>query len=141
MAERQRRFDAYYYSFDPTGVDTIDGILSAVAWAGKCYHHTEEWGDDDPSEVQRIQAAANEAAAIHGAADREGYLRGLRAAFAAVRNNLEFTRGELDKASKSKAPEARDWRNDMRERLTQADYDADAIAVLIASAERGERDG
>jgi len=72
MTDRPRRFDAYYYSFDPTGVDAVDEILSAIAWAGKMYHHTESWSDEDtrwgdpdysgPSEVDRIQAAANRAA-------------------------------------------------------------------------------
>ena len=66
-----RRMDAYYYGFDPTGVPEIDAILSAVAHAGKGYHHTESWSDD-PGEWGRygpgrsmaevIQAAANEAA-------------------------------------------------------------------------------
>jgi hypothetical protein len=38
---------AYYYSFDETGVDAIDIVLSAVACAGKAFHHTEEWQDAD----------------------------------------------------------------------------------------------
>lgn len=69
-----RRLDAYYYGFDPTGVPEIDAILSAVAHAGKGYHHTEMWSDTPgPDEkwarfgpgrsmVDVIQAAANEAA-------------------------------------------------------------------------------
>lgn len=59
------RMDAYYYSFEPTGVPEIDRILSAVAWAGKAVHHTEYWTDDAwemGSPVEWIQAAANEAA-------------------------------------------------------------------------------
>lgn len=39
------RMDAYYYGFDRTGVPEIDRILSAVAWAGKAYHHTDQWSD------------------------------------------------------------------------------------------------
>ena len=61
--------EAYYYSFDPTGNDAIDRILMAVAWAGKAYHHTDMWNDDsdfgsngEPTPVDMIQAAANEAA-------------------------------------------------------------------------------
>ena len=42
-----RQFAAYYYSFDPTGVEEIDMILAAIAWAGKAYHHTEWWNDED----------------------------------------------------------------------------------------------
>ena len=65
-----RRMNAYYYSFDPTGQPAIDAILSAVAHAGKGYHHTESWHDDGEwsrwgegrSVVDVIQAAANEAA-------------------------------------------------------------------------------
>ena len=64
------RMDAYYYCFTPTGVPEIDMILSAVACAGKAYHHTDSWNDLDewpPHEgktpVQWIQNAANKAAA------------------------------------------------------------------------------
>lgn len=59
------RMDAYYYGFTPTGVREIDEILSAVASAGKAYHHTEDWNEpnrDGVTEVQRIQNAANKAA-------------------------------------------------------------------------------
>lgn len=62
-----RRMDAYYYGFERTGVLIIDRILSAVATAGKAYHHTENWndawGDDGPTQQELIQRAANEAAA------------------------------------------------------------------------------
>jgi hypothetical protein len=62
--------DAYYYSFEPTGVTEIDRILSAVACAGKTYHHTEAWQDDcyapeghtGSNPIQWIQNAANDAA-------------------------------------------------------------------------------
>jgi hypothetical protein len=65
------RMDAYYYGFTPTGVREIDLILSAVACAGKSYHHTEDWNDDGSappylegnSPVEWIQNAANKAAA------------------------------------------------------------------------------
>ena len=63
-----RRMDAYYFGFDPTGVPEVDAILSAVACAGKGYHHTDEWGGgesrfgDDRPYGDVIQAAANEAA-------------------------------------------------------------------------------
>jgi hypothetical protein len=59
------RMDAYYYGFTPTGVRSIDEILSAVACAGKAYHNTCHWGDDDesePSYAQLIQEAADRAA-------------------------------------------------------------------------------
>jgi hypothetical protein len=67
-----RRMDAYYYGFEPTGVDCIDKILSAVACAGKAFHHTQDWSEhikvpyedhsgDTP--IDWIQNAANEASA------------------------------------------------------------------------------
>jgi len=70
-----RRMDAYYYEFEPTGVDAVDKILSAVACAGKASHHTAGWNDDDTytrddhtgnTPVERIQNAANEAAQAWG---------------------------------------------------------------------------
>ena len=39
------RMNAYYFGFTPTGVREIDLILSAIAHAGKGYHHTEYWLD------------------------------------------------------------------------------------------------
>jgi hypothetical protein len=65
------RLMAYYYSFNPTGNESIDRILSAVACAGKAYHHTESWLDETPpyedffkggSPAEWIQNAANDAA-------------------------------------------------------------------------------
>ena len=65
-----RQMDAYYYSFEPTGVDEIDMILAAIAWAGKAYHHTEWWNDEDVFDdvanvtyIDAIQMMANRAAA------------------------------------------------------------------------------
>lgn len=60
------RMDAYYFGFSPTGVREVDEILSAVACAGKSYHHTERWGDTEdgePSWAQIIQEAADRASA------------------------------------------------------------------------------
>ena len=57
---------AYYYSFDETGVEEIDNVLAAVAWAGKAYHNTSDWNDTDIEETSvadQIQAAAGDAAA------------------------------------------------------------------------------
>lgn len=68
----KRRMNAYYYGFMPTGVDAIDKILSAVACAGKSFHHTEDWEDYCPpswdhkgnTPVEWIQRAAEDAAAL-----------------------------------------------------------------------------
>ena len=73
--------EAYYYSFESTGCEEIDRILSAVACAGKAFHHTDQWNDEiwdgtpedrrpDPYEpflrgwtpIEWIQNAANDAA-------------------------------------------------------------------------------
>ena len=73
MSERPRewneacediRMNAYYFGFEGTGERAIDLILSAVAEAGKAYHHTEYWSDDEdgPSYADRIQQAADAAA-------------------------------------------------------------------------------
>lgn len=62
------RMNAYYYSFEPTGNLDVDRILSAVACAGKSYHHTEDWNtkDSDGSTViETIQNAANDAAEVN----------------------------------------------------------------------------
>ncbi len=64
MTDRNMR--AYFYGFHYTHADEIDAILEAVARAGKGHHHTEYWDDhdgDEPSYIDRIQTAANEAAA------------------------------------------------------------------------------
>ncbi len=66
MGERLN-LNAYYYSFDPTGVLAIDRVLAAVARAGKGSHHTEDWGesyDGEPSLLEGIQGAADESAKL-----------------------------------------------------------------------------
>ena len=45
MGAKELRMNAYYYSFDKTGNLAIDRILSAVACAGKAYHHTDDWNN------------------------------------------------------------------------------------------------
>jgi len=65
------RMDAYYYGFCFTGSDAVDLVLSAVACAGKAYHHTECWqeesepweGHEGTTPAEWIQSAANKAAA------------------------------------------------------------------------------
>ena len=41
------RMDAYYYGFNKTNVDCIDELLSCVACAGKAFHNTSEWLEED----------------------------------------------------------------------------------------------
>lgn len=58
------QLNAYYYSFEATGVPEIDAILGGVGSAGKGYHHTEGWdeelgsGEFQFSYIDRIQGAA-----------------------------------------------------------------------------------
>lgn len=62
------RMSAYYYSFSPTGCYAIDRILSAVACAGKAFHHTDCWADEcapydghvGEKPIDWIQNAAND---------------------------------------------------------------------------------
>ena len=63
------RMGAYYYGFSQTGARAVDKVLSAVACAGKAFHHTSEWNDDatfpghtGDTPVDWIQNAADEAA-------------------------------------------------------------------------------
>ena len=56
-----------YLYFKKTGVSAVDAILAQIENAGRMFHHTEQWPDgypaaSDPSLVDRIQAAANDAA-------------------------------------------------------------------------------
>lgn len=72
LAKRALRMSAYYYGFTHTGVEQIDKILSAVACAGKAFHHTDCWNDETfpyeghtgASPIEWIQNAANEAATV-----------------------------------------------------------------------------
>ena len=64
---------AYYYGFEETTCAEVDGILSAVANAGKAFHHTRDWNDSDdgePSQIDNIQDAAC------GAAERINEFKG-----------------------------------------------------------------
>jgi hypothetical protein len=63
------RMGAYYYGFAKTDSRVVDKVLSAVACAGKAFHHTSEWNDDancpghvGDTPVDWIQNAADEAA-------------------------------------------------------------------------------
>ena len=40
------QLNAYYFSFEPTGVEEIDAILAAVAAAGKAFHNTSQWTEE-----------------------------------------------------------------------------------------------
>ena len=85
------RMNAYHYDFHPTGNDAIDRILSAVACAGKAFHHTKYWaewydyntpdGHVGDSPVDWIQNAANDAAKLFAGKDEKGLMIGLEKKF------------------------------------------------------------
>ena len=65
-AEPTLRLSAYYYTFEATGCLAVDKILSAVACAGKGFHHTADWQNtlaDGTTFIEHIQEAADNAAA------------------------------------------------------------------------------
>lgn len=67
-------FRAYWFSFRATGVEQIDEILRLVARAGKAFHGTELWADeqdflDGRSYIDMIQEAADLAAGALGPDD------------------------------------------------------------------------
>lgn len=71
-SETALRMSAYHYGFTATGDELVDRILSAVACAGKAFHHTENWlRHVEPYEsvfrghtpAEWIQRAAEDAAA------------------------------------------------------------------------------
>lgn len=60
-----RNLNAYYYGFESTGCDLVDAVLEQVARAGKAFHSTEDWNEEDTdgrSPAAKMQAAANASA-------------------------------------------------------------------------------
>ena len=93
------RMEGYYVGFHKTGVDVIDQILSAVAYAAKGAHKTEAWSHEleydygpvpaDKTFEWLIQEAANDAAERLTAASAddeliEAYNDAVRESMAAV---------------------------------------------------------
>lgn len=77
-ARGELRMSAYYFDFEPTGVEAIDRILAAVCKAGKGYHSTDGWNEplfgepeDGKTYIDLIQQMANEAALALRAKDGE----------------------------------------------------------------------
>ena len=64
-----------YLRFTHTGVPAIDAIAFALEKAGNLFHHTSQWtdgypNDADPSPLDAIQKALNDAAAALDEAQR-----------------------------------------------------------------------
>lgn len=92
------RMNAYYFSFDHTGHDPIDLILSAVACAGKAYHHTEDWNEEgDPSQYQAGLRGKTFAEGIQNAAfDASNYTLRLETENAALKRTLLGKAAEVE---------------------------------------------
>lgn len=58
---KRHLIQSYDWSFNSTGVDAIDDILSSIADAAESYHNTSQWKDE--GHIDRIQKYADVAAA------------------------------------------------------------------------------
>lgn len=126
------RMDAYYYSFRHTGLAVIDRILSAVATAGKAYHHTEEWGEagtwnDKPTHESRIQSAADESATLVRALVAE--LKAARELCVRTRDIAQIESGSL----RSRVQELEDELETTRAQLRQV---ARQLGLFLEDGER-----
>lgn len=111
------KLNAYYYSFAPTGQRVVDLILHAVARAGKAFHHTSQWTEDEMAEfyehcegdtcVEWIQNAANKAAAELATlrAERDA----LRAAGEAALRTLDNVRVFVTSRERIHKPSGEEW--------------------------------
>ena len=98
-AVRPMRLEAYYYSFEPTGEEMVDRVLSAVACAGKAYHSTSSWSDEDCPPYEPFLRGDTCAAQIQNAAiDAAAEVTRLRAALATERRTVEELRVGLSEA-------------------------------------------
>lgn len=80
------RMSAYYYSFDHTGDFCVDKILSAIACAGKGFHHTESWEDELGYEVETFKG--------------KSYIEWIQNAAIDTAKELQELRTQLEKAEK-----------------------------------------
>lgn len=78
------RMAGYYFGFAQTGVKPVDAILSAVACAGKAYHHTNGW-EDDTEPYEDIHRGASPVLWIqHAASDCAELISRLSASYSAA---------------------------------------------------------
>jgi hypothetical protein len=92
------RMEAYYYGFESTQCREVDLILSAIACAGKAFHHTDDWNDyaspypphEGETPIAWIQnAAAKAAAAFESQAARIAALQAKVAELEKERDNYK----------------------------------------------------
>ena len=98
MSDAKRRMSAYYYRFDPTGIEAIDKVLGAVACAGKAFHLTADWNDecgpyDDHTGATPIEWIQNAAVEAGDEIDR---LRTENERLRAALSNIRHKRREMD---------------------------------------------
>jgi hypothetical protein len=138
VSDEQLRMSGYYIHFTPTGERTADMVLSAVACAGKAYHHTEDWNEtaDWPPHLGASPAAWIQNAA-HAVASE---LKALRATCATLSEEKaqEVERrlraeAERDEA-KSAAVESYDMFQRERVRAERAEADRDNALALKRAA-------
>lgn len=99
------RMNAYYYGFDRTGQVVIDRILSAVAHAGKGYHHTEFWTDHlDYGAPSHLRGGSYAECIQNAAIDAADTLRTAEARATAAE---VASRGYRERAEKAEAKAAR----------------------------------
>ncbi len=117
-----------YLDFRYTDCKPVDDILWALERAGSAYHHTDSWGDaaydGGPSEMQKIQDAANAAAASLAAAQAE--LAGVRGELATADRMREEATAEAD-AMQAERDQARAERDAAKQEA--ADY-LDTVQML-----------
>lgn len=146
MTDQQLRMDAYYYGFDETGVSEVDLILSAVACAGKSFHHTDQWNDEDSpwpghtgnSPIEWIRnaaaSAAQEMARLKAENERlQASLLGYQMGAKAEAEEADRLRGEVKELRKD-AERYRWIRATDGKHLPEAEADAEIDAAMAKEA-------
>jgi hypothetical protein len=130
------RMSAYYYDFEPTGNPHVDNILSAVAWAGRAFHHTDQWTEEsDPREsshrgrtpVEWIQNAAIDAAAALNSVEKIATQSNAQAQLAEACKSVQADLENAAAHSRLVPGQPDKWW--LEERATRL---RDALAVLVA---------
>lgn len=95
-ADSPLRMGAYYYGFDATGIREIDVILSAIASAGKAYHHTDSWTEKCNRYHDAFRGETPVDWMQNAAADAATEITRLRSALTAAETALESAANALE---------------------------------------------
>lgn len=141
-----RRHQAYYYGFSPTGQGAIDDVLALVARAGKCYHYTDGWTEPldccGKSCVDLIQEAANGAAeqlaTVTAERDRLRNIIHRQAGHDCPIDEMRM-RAMIDKGRNAMRPALDALRAD-NERLRDALAEAGALSLCTRHGDRPRKD-